>query len=194
MKKKLKLTGENVAAAALMLGYFLPWITTNVTSASGFNFTTIALSPGLWSSVLEGFSKILLLLLILVPASAVFILWQNYAPDTKYAKYIKPAHFLPLPVIVFEIGMIYTNISDSLNKTVPDMYSFIKVRTPSFFDLVNFGFYLSVAASLYLLLINLGIIKDKNFSTQNSGQPQPASSANQSNFITIKTSKHENEN
>ena len=44
-----------------------------------------------------------------------------------------------------------------------EMSKNIKDMTPGAFDVLSYGFYLSVIAAIYLLLVNLGKIKDKEY-------------------------------
>jgi hypothetical protein len=172
MKKTFKFTGQNIAAAVLVIAYFLPWITISFTGGfSGFDLTTTSISPGF-------FSRLLLIFLILIPACGAFILWQNYSPSPQYAKYINKAHYIPLLIIVIEIIIIYMKMKSSMGGAMSDAgidasdLNNLGVKTPSVFDMFGFGIYLSILASIYLFLINRGIVKDKDFSSKTAPSQQ----------------------
>ena len=166
---KIKFTGANIAAAILILFYFFPWVDFTAISLSGFAITSKGLSPGLFSYFVSGIARLYMVLAILVPLSAALILNQNITGSTKFSKYYKAAHIIPaLYLIIGIVGLHF-----KMKPDVPDagaygdaynqMSASINDMAPGVFDVLTFAVYLSVAASVYLLLVSFGKIKDKEY-------------------------------
>ncbi len=168
MKYKFKFTGTNIAAALLIIAYFLPWAS-SIISFSGFALTQLGVSPGVLSYVIGGLSRLVFVLLILIPVCAAIILYQNTTGDLKFSKYYKPAHILPAVLIIFlMVGAWFkmrSSISDSADAIYGGAFSqyIPKIETPGLFDVLSIGAYISLLASVYLLLVQMGKIKDREY-------------------------------
>ena len=167
---KIKFTGINIAAAILLLFYFFPWVSITAISLSGFSLTTTAVSPGLFSYFVSGLARFYMFLAIIVPLSAVVILYQNITGNKKFSKYYKAAHILPALYLIIGILGLYFKMKPDIPDAPEgygDMYNqmspHVSDMAPGVFDILTIAIYISVIASVYLLLVNLGKIKDKEY-------------------------------
>jgi hypothetical protein len=173
--KNFKFTGVNIAASVLILAYFFPWFSAmGMASMSGFSITSNGISPGMLGMFIKGLDRLLMVLIVVVPVCGAVILYQNVTGNKKFDKYYKPAHFVPAIVLVAGMVLIYFKIKPD----VPDVASggnaeYVEVMrnmsrsmadmSPSLFDVLAFGVYISLAAAIYLLLVNTGKVKDKEY-------------------------------
>jgi hypothetical protein len=171
--KNFKFTGVNIAAAILILAYFFPWFTAMGTvSMSGFSITSNGISPGMMGMFLKGLDRLLMVLIVVVPVCGAIILYQNVTGNKKFDKYYKPAHLVPAGVLIAGLVLIYFK----LKPDVPDVASNSEYgeamrgmsrsmadMSPGLFDVLAFGVYISLAAAIYLLLVNIGKVKDKEY-------------------------------
>jgi len=166
---KFKFTGENIAAALLILAYFFPWVGIGI---SGFGFSYSGWDITTSGQGISGLSRFLMVLALLVPASAALILYQNVSGNLKLSKYFKLAHIIPAVYILGGIIMLYfkmkpdaatTEAMNSYDQMMPGMRNTMAELTPSIFDILRFGIYLSLIASVYLLLVSMGTVKDKEY-------------------------------
>ena len=167
---KIKFTGINIAAAILLLFYFLPWVSITPISLSGFSITTNAISPGMLAYFISGFPRLYMVLAIVVPLSAAIILYQNITGNQKFAKYYKPAHIVPALYLIagiiglhFEMKPSIPDAPQGYGEVYNQMSQSVSDMVPGVFDILTFAVYISVIASLYLLLVNFGKIKDKEY-------------------------------
>jgi hypothetical protein len=164
---KIKFTGTNIAAAILVLFYFFPWVSFTVFSMSGLSITTHGISPGMFSYVTGGLSRIYMILAIIVPLCGALILYQNITGNQKFAKYYKLAHYLPaIYLIVGIIGMHFKmkpDIPEGMGDAYNQMASGLNDMAPGVFDVLSFAAYLSIIAGVYLILVSIGTIKDKEY-------------------------------
>ena len=164
---KVKFTGSNISAAILVLCYFLPWISLTAISMSGASITSNGISPGLFAYFIHGFSRLFMVLAIIVPLSGALILYQNVSGDMKFAKYFKLAHILPAAYLIIGIVGLYFKMKPEIPSGMEGMYndmsSQLRDMSPGMTDVLAFGFYLSLIASVYLALVIFGKIKDKEY-------------------------------
>lgn len=170
---KFKFTGVNLAAALLIIAYFLPWIGIGFggfsISYSGFEITTG--SQGI--SMVSGFSRFLTILALLVPVSAALILYQNISGNLKFNNFYKLAHIVPAIYLMGGIIILYFKLkpdapiasesSSKYDEMLEGMKNSMADMTPGIFDILRFGVYLSLIVSVYLLLVSLGKVKDKEY-------------------------------
>lgn len=162
----IKFTGTNIAAALLILAYFFPWVSGIGQSMSGFSIAGNGISPGMLAHFISGLSRLLMIISILVPVCGALILYQNITGNNKFEKYYKPAHILPAAYLIIGIVFLYfkmkpaTSVEEGMfgqmGKAINDM-------SPGVFDILSFGVYLSLAAAVYLVLVSVGKIKDKEY-------------------------------
>lgn len=185
--KNVKFTGVNIAAALLVLAYFFPWFTAvGTVSMSGFSITSNGVSPGMLSMFVSGFDRLLMVLIIIVPICGVLILYQNITGNQKFAKYYKPAHLVPAVLLIAGLVMLYFKMKPEAPDLGDDMGAYgeamrnmsrqMRSMAPGVFDVTGMGVYISLVAAVYLLLVNLGKIKDKEYYT-----PAPANTNNTNN-------------
>ena len=167
---KIKFTGTNIAAAILILFYFFPWVDVTAFSLSGFAITSKGVSPGLFSYFVSGIGRFYMVLAILVPLCAALILNQNITGSNKFSKYYKAAHIIPaLYFIIGIVGLYFKmkpelpDIPEGYENTYNQMSAGINDMGPGVFDVLAFGVYISLLASVYLLLVSFGKIKDKEY-------------------------------
>ena len=164
---KVKFTGSNISAAILVLCYFLPWVSLTAISMSGASITSNGISPGLFAYFIHGFSRLFMVLAIVVPLSGALILYQNASGDMKFSKYFKLAHVLPAAYLIIGIIGLYFKMKPEIPEGMGDMYSNMSSQindmAPGVTDVLTFGFYLSVIAAIYLALVSFGKIKDKEY-------------------------------
>ena len=167
---KIKFTGTNIAAAILILFYFFPWVDVTAFSLSGFAITSKGVSPGLFSYFVSGIGRFYMVLAILVPLCAALILNQNITGSNKFSKYYKAAHIIPaLYFIIGIVGLYFKmkpelpDIPEGYENTYNQMSAGINDMAPGVFDVLAFGVYISLLASVYLLLVSFGKIKDKEY-------------------------------
>ncbi len=179
--KNVKFTGVNIAAALLVIAFFFPWVTAMGTmSLSGFSITSTGISPGMLSMFLKGFDRLLMVLIIVVPLSGALILYQHITGNQKFNKYYRPAHFIPVVVLLAGMIMIYFKMKPEMPADI-DGYSMretsrmVRNLTPGLFDILGVGVYLSLAAAVYLVLAITGKITDKEYFKQ----PAPATTVSQ---------------
>jgi hypothetical protein len=162
-----KFTGTNIAAALLIIAYFFTWVSFPI-PMSGFSLTSNGISPGMLAFFITGLTRFFMVLAILIPLCSALILYQNITANKKFDKYYKPAHIIPCVYLILGIIMLYfkmkpetTAASDNpfgemVSRSVRDM-------TPGAFDTLSFGFYVCLAAAIYLLLVGIGKVKDKEY-------------------------------
>jgi hypothetical protein len=163
---KIKFTGTNIAAAVLILFYFFPWVSVLTMTLSGFSITSNGISPGLLSYFVSGFSRLFMILAILVPASGALILYQNITGNKKFNKYYKPAHIVPVIFLIAGIVGLYFKMkpdAPSNDAMLGEMSARYNDMAPGVFDVLSFGVYICLAAGIYLMLVNFGRIKDKEY-------------------------------
>lgn len=175
--KNFKFTGVNIAAALLILAYFFPWFTAmGAVSMSGFSVTTNGISPGMMGMFLKGLDRLLMVLIVVVPLSGCIILYQNVTGKHKFGKYYKPAHLVPAAVIIAGLVMLYFKMKPDVpefsnedlggyGEAMKNMSRSMSGMSPGVFDVIGVGVYISLAAAVYLLLVNMGKIKDKEYYT-----------------------------
>ena len=177
--KKFKFTGVNIAAALLVLGYFLPWVSANSETGSGFKMLTMGISPGMAAMFIDSTSRLFMILTVLVPLSGGIILKQEMSPKTNLQKFLRSAFFLPALFLGIGAGVVQYKVSAAFEKMYNGMGAFSsfmpKMSAPGLFDLLGLGFYISIAAGIYLVLVAIGKVQDKEyFSSDNaslSGEP-----------------------
>lgn len=177
--KNFKFTGVNIAAALLVLAYFLPWVSANSQDGSGFKMLTTGISPGMMAMFIDGTSRLFMILTVLVPLSGGIILKQEMAPAVNLQKYLRPAFFLPVLFLGIGAAVVQYKVSAAFEKMYSGMgtlSSFMpKVPAPGLFDMLGLGFYISMAAGIYLLLVAIGKVQDKEYFSQGnasmSGEP-----------------------
>lgn len=161
-----KFTGVNIAASLLIIAYFFPWVDAGIQSMNGFSIASNGVSPGILSSFISGMSRIFMILTLLIPASGGIILYQNVAGNKKFDKFYKVAHVVPSIYLILGIIFLYfkmkpdTSANSGMFGEVSRSLSRI---TPGAFDILSFGVYMSLLASIYLALVSLGKIKDKEY-------------------------------
>lgn len=170
-----KFTGVNIAAALLIIAYFFPWFSAmGLASMSGFSITTNGISPGMLGMFLKGLDRLLMVLVIIVPLSGAIILYQNVTGNKKFDKYYKPAHLVPAVVLVLGIIMLYFKMKpethemskmygDEFSEQMSRMTSSMNDMAPGVFDVLALGVYISLVAAIYLLLVSIGKVKDKEY-------------------------------
>lgn len=152
-----KFTGVNIAAALLIVAFFFTWVSgEGVFSYSGFELVRMGISPGMAGGLLSGFTRVLLLLIILVPLAGALILYQNVTGNQKFKQYYRPAHFLPTIILVGGMIVSYFKIEDSKKGFMGEMM-------PGLFDILGAGVFLSLIAAVYLLFVSMGKVKDKEY-------------------------------
>lgn len=166
----IKYTGANIAAAILILFYFFPWVNAVTLSMSGFSLTTNGISPGMLAYFISGINRLFLILAVLVPLSGAIILYQNITGNKKFDKYYKPAHFIPAIYLIVGIIGLYFKMKPDVpamagqdSEMFKEMTKNLRDMTPGAFDVLSFGVYISLIAALYLLLVSMGKIKDKEY-------------------------------
>lgn len=177
--KNVKFTGVNIASALLVLAYFFPWFSSPGQSMSGFSITTTGISPGMLSMFIKGLDRILMILIIAVPLSGAIILYQNITGNKKFEKYYKPAHFVPAIIMIVGMILMYFKMkpdvpsgNDMFSQSMRQMSS----MAPGLFDVLAIGAYLCLLASLYIFLVAMGKVKDKEYYTPppgNTGGDKP---------------------
>ncbi|HRF27327.1 MAG TPA: hypothetical protein PKW54_08300 [Ferruginibacter sp.] len=176
--KNVKFTGVNIAAALLILAYLFPWFSSPGQSMSGFSISTTGISPGMLSMFISGFDRILMILIIVVPASGALILYQNITGNKKFDKYYKPAHFIPAIVMILGMVLMYFKMKPDI-PSGNDMFSqsmrSMSSMAPGLFDVLAIGAYITLIASLYLMLVAMGKVKDKEYYTP---APPPSNGEN----------------
>jgi hypothetical protein len=160
---KFKFTGVNIAAAILVLFYFFPWVNFTAVSMSGASITSKGISPGLMSYFVNGLERLWMILAIVVPASGALILYQNVTGNNKLSKYYRLAHIVPFLYFVASIIGLYVKMKPDVPEGMGQMYNQISDLTPGVTDVLTFGVYISLIASIYLLLVSFGKIKDKEY-------------------------------
>jgi hypothetical protein len=183
MKTNFKFTGVNIASALLVIAYFFPWAD-GIISVSGYNLTGMGISPGMLSYVLSGMSRLVFVLLALVPIGGAIILFQNLTGDMRFSKYYKPAHTVPALILIGSMAGAYFKMRPALDpaaEQVNNLYGSFgmnnmseympRIDTPGLFDILSIGAYITLAASVYLLLAGLGKIKDKEYFQSASSNP-----------------------
>lgn len=159
---KFKFTGVNISAALLILAFFLPWFSVmGSVSMSGFSIASTGISPGLFAIAIKGSDRLLMILMLVVPLCGALILYQNVTGDIKFDKYYKPAHSIPAIIFILGLIILYFKIrperhENTNNFLSEDMANRFSDLTPGLFDVLSFGMYLSLAVSIYLLLVNWG--------------------------------------
>jgi hypothetical protein len=183
---KVKFTGSNISAAILVLCYFLPWISLTVISMSGLSITSDGIPSALFAYFIHGVSRLFMVLAIVVPLSGALILYQNVSGVQKFSKYFKLAHILPAVYLIIGIIGLYFKMKPEIPEEMGHMYnnmsSDINYMAPGVTDVLTFGFYLSVIAAIYLALVSLGRIKDKEYCKYAPTVVKPESPATE-NFV-----------
>ncbi len=168
---QVKFTGVNIAAALLVLGFFFPWVTIlGSASMSGFSIVSTGISPGMLSILIQGLNRLLMILILVVPVSGALILYQNISGNKKFDRFYKPAHFIPAVTLIAGMIMMYFKMKPDEPAggyggygSMGSMSGSLRDLSPGLFDIMGFGIYISVAAALYLLLVNMGKVKDKEY-------------------------------
>jgi hypothetical protein len=169
---KFKFTGVNIAAALLIIAFFLPWFTAmGSISLSGFSITSTGISPGMLGMFLKGLDRLLMVLIVVIPLSGALILYQNVSGTKKFDKYYKPAHLLPAAILIVGLILIYFKLKPDMPEVSGEDYfgynkalkGSIRDMAPGLFDVLALGVYISLVASLYLLLVSMGKVKDKEY-------------------------------
>lgn len=171
--KNFKFTGANIAAAVLILAYFFPWVSILGGGMSGFKLTTTGISPGMLSMMFSGITRLLMILVIIVPVCGAIILYQNATGNKKFDKYFKPAHIVPALFLIIGLVVLYFKMQpDTPEFTAADGFGqeyarasrqMMRDLSPGLFDILSIGMYISLAAGIYLLLVAMGKIKDKEY-------------------------------
>lgn len=167
----VKYTGTNIAAAVLILLFFFPWVSELGMSFSGFELTKNGISPGITAYFVKGSTRLFMLLSILVPLSAGLILYQNISGNKKFDSFYKPAHYIPFLYLAAGIIILYFKMKPDIPseeemggvQMLRGMRQMARDMAPGAFDVLGFAVYLSVAAGLYIMLVNIGKIKDKEY-------------------------------
>jgi hypothetical protein len=183
MKTNFKFTGVNIASALLVIAYFFPWAN-GIISVSGYNLTGMGISPGMLAYVLSGMSRLIFVLLALVPIGGAIILFQNLTGDMRFNKYYKPAHIVPALILISSMLGAYFKMRSAGNPAAEQVNSLYgsfgmkdlsdympQINTPGLFDILSIGAYITLAASVYLLLAGMGKIKDKEYFQSASSNP-----------------------
>ncbi len=167
----VKFTGVNIAAALLVLGFFFPWVSIlGSASMSGFSIVSTGISPGMLSILIKGMDRLLMVLILVVPLSGALILYQNISGNKKFDRFYKPAHFVPAVILIAGLALLYFKMkpdvpaenfggydpTGSMSRSLSDL-------SPGLFDIMGFGIYLSLAVAIYLLLVSMGKVKDKEY-------------------------------
>ncbi|MEO8416529.1 MAG: hypothetical protein ABI472_22890 [Ginsengibacter sp.] len=167
----VKFTGVNIAAALLILGFFFPWVSImGSASMSGFSIVSTGISPGMLSIFVQGLDRLLMVLILVMPMSGALILYQNMSGNKKFNRFYKPAHFIPAVILVAGLILLHFKMkpdvaADSFGGYDPtgSMSRSFSNLSPGLFDIMGFGVYLCLAASIYLLLVSMGKVKDKEY-------------------------------
>jgi hypothetical protein len=191
--KSFKFTGVNIAAALLIITFFFPWFSAmgNV-SMSGFSISTTGISPGMLGMFLKGIDRLLMILILIIPVSAGIILYQNVSGNNKFDKYYKPARFIPAIVLIVGLVMIYFKMKPDVpdfvdgdvseySRSMKSLSRSARNMSPGLFDVLGFGVYASLAAAIYLLLVAVGKIKDKEY--YKTPAPAPADNKTDTNTV-----------
>jgi hypothetical protein len=180
-----KFTGVNIATVLIIIAYFFPLFSAmGLASMSGFSITTNGISPGMLGMFLKGLYRLLMVLVFVVPLSGAIILYQNVTGNKKFDKYYKPAHLVPAVVLVLGIIMLYFKMkpeTHEMSKMYGDEFSDQMSRMTSrmndmAFDVLALGVYISLVAAIYLLLVSIGKVKDKEYykpAASSSGDSNP---------------------
>ena len=184
----VKFTGVNITAALLILGFFFPWVTIlGGASMSGFSIVSTGISPGMLSFLIQGLNRLLMVLILVVPLSGAIILYQNFSGSKKFDRFYKPAHFIPAVTIIAGLTLLYFKMKPDPPAENFGGYGYtqgisrqLNDLSPSLFDIMGFGVYLTLAASIYLLLVSMGKVKDKEYY-------KPAPAANTPTVSTVDT-------
>ncbi|MBI1781648.1 MAG: hypothetical protein HYR66_09805 [Sphingobacteriales bacterium] len=172
-----KFTGVNIAAVLLIIAYFFPWVSALGTiSWSGFSITTNGISPGMMGAFIGGLGRLFMVLVIIVPLCGAIILYQNVTGNKKFDKYYKPAHIVPALFLLIGVVGLYFKMKPETPDLSKDMYGndqisqeFAKAASrmndmaPGVFDVLSLGVYISFIAAVYLLLVSIGKVKDKEY-------------------------------
>ena len=170
-----KFTGVNIAATLLILAFFFPWFTAMGTlSLSGFSIITTGISPGLFAMVVKGMNRLFMMLIVVVHLSGALILYQNISGNKNFDKYYKPAQLIPGVLLVLGLVMLYFKmqldapvVSNEDYGGYGDMMRHVRKSAmdmaPGLFDVLGAGVYISLIASVYLLLVSIGKLKDKEY-------------------------------
>lgn len=173
--KNFKFTGVNIAASVLILAYFFPWFSAlGGVSMSGFSITTNGVSPGMLGMFLNGLDRLLMILIIIIPLCGVAILYQNVTGNQKFDRYYKPSHWVPAIVLIAGLIILHFKMKPDMpefsegefaefGESMKSMTRSMKNMAPGVFDVTGIGVYISLAAGMYLLLVNMGKIKDKEY-------------------------------
>lgn len=155
---------------------------------SGFSITTNGISPGMLGMFLKGLDRLLMVIVIVVPISGAIILYQNVTGNKKFDKYYKPAHLVPAVVLILGIVLLYFKMKpethemskmygDEFSEQMNRMTSRMNDMAPGVFDVLALGVYISLIAAIYLLLVSIGKVKDKEYynpaATPPSGDSNP---------------------
>jgi len=169
-----KFTGVNIAAALLIIAFFFPWFSAiGTVSMSGFSITSTGISPGMLGMFLKVLDRLLMVLIIVIPLSGALILYQNITGNKKFEQYYKPAHFVPALLLIVGLILMYFKMKPDVPEISNDgLGGYESMRhlsrqmsdmAPGLFDVLGLGVYISLAAAVYLLLVNIGKLKDKEY-------------------------------
>jgi asparagine N-glycosylation enzyme membrane subunit Stt3 len=189
-----KFTGVNIAAALLIIAYFFPWVSAmGMMSMSGFSIMSNGISPGMMGMFLKGLDRLFMILVILIPLCGAIILYQNITNNKKFSKYYKTAHLAPAVILIVGVITMYFKMKpdvsdlpksiygDQMSEELAKAASRMNDMAPGVFDVLSIGFYISLIAAVYLLLVSIGKIKDKEYykpaaspaSNQDNNAPPP---------------------
>jgi len=129
---------------------------------------------------LKGLDRLLMVLIVLVPVCGAIVLYQNITGNKKFDKYYKPAHLVPAVVIITGLIVLYFKMKPDVpemasvgngeyGEAMKNMSRSMADMSPGLFDVLAFGAYISLAASIYLLLVNIGKVKDKEYYKSSTG-------------------------
>lgn len=165
--KQIKYTGVNIAAALIILLFFLPWLSAMGYSRTGLKILSLAVSPDAGETGFTGFFRFFSLLVILVPLSAALILYQNITGNLKFSKYYRLSLLLPVIYLLVFCIILYFGFKEQQRLQSFSLrhgyYNDTESHALGLFDILTFWFYLLFIASAYLSLVRFGKIKDKEY-------------------------------
>ena len=170
MNNTFKPLRSTAAAAVIFISFFMPWINASFISVSGWDLATTAISPGMLGTYVSGLTRILLVLLLLIPVSSAFVIWQQYKPSKQYAPYMKRAHYAPAVTLIAALVIFGIKYYSATNVDIPAGYENLsqfgikmpKIETPGLTDILGLGVWLGIASSIVLFAIGVGKVQDKN--------------------------------
>ncbi|NNE57864.1 MAG: hypothetical protein HKN36_07130 [Hellea sp.] len=125
----MKVRLDTVLAGLLLLAFILPWFSFGPFSMSGLTLAT---------SGLRG------ILLLLIPASAIFLLYKGYLGESDKKLQIATG---AIPLVLIALNMLF-GMGDAPG---------------SIFSFLGLGVYITIIAAVAMLLVGLGKIENKTF-------------------------------